>query len=330
MGKRHSRSVLKAIGAVVSGLSLCLCLAGCGNGSSSEPASSDSSSSVAALEGVSATGQSGQKPTVTFEKPMDIKQSSYAVVIKGTGQQVEAGDRVCTQDIVYNARTGEVIDSTWEKNTPVCTLDLNSQVKPEYAKIFEAQKVGATIVFGVPGTGTPDSSTSSNAANAANSSDSYLSALTIVSVSRDLTRATGTAVANIPAGLPKVTLAKNGAPSIDMNNYKPTGQLVSQTLIQGEGATLQADQTAVVKYTGWLLSNGKQFDSTWSKGDTSVDLQLSQTVKGFQQGLVGQKVGSQVLLIIPPDLGYGSTANGSIPANSTLVFVVDILGAYNS
>ena len=228
---------------------------------------------------------------------MDIKQSSYAVVIKGTGQQVEAGDRVCTQDIVYNARTGEVIDSTWEKNTPVCTLDLNSQVKPEYAKIFEAQKVGATIVFGIPGTGTPDSSTSSNAANAANSSDSYLSALTIVSVSRDLTRATGTAVANIPAGLPKVTLAKNGAPSIDMNNYKPTGQLVSQTLIQGEGATLQADQTAVVKYTGWLLSNGKQFDSTWSKGDTSVDLQLSQTVKGFQQGLVGQKVGSQVLLI---------------------------------
>ncbi|MBQ5557980.1 MAG: FKBP-type peptidyl-prolyl cis-trans isomerase, partial [Aeriscardovia sp.] len=172
-------------------------------------------------------------------------------------------------------------------------------------------------------------STSSNAANAANSSDSYLSALTIVSVSRDLSRATGTAVVNIPAGLPKVTLAENGAPSIDMNNYKSTGQLVSQTLIQGNGATLQADQTVVVKYTGWLLSNGKQFDSTWSKGDTSVDLQLSQTVKGFQQGLTGQKVGSQVLLIVPPDLGYGSIANGSIPANSTLVFVVDILGSYN-
>ena len=289
MGKRHSRSVLKAIGAIVCGLSLCLCVAGCGNGSSSKSTSSGSSTSVATLEGVSATGQSGQKPTV------------------------------CTQDIVYNARTGEVIDSTWEKNTPVCTLNLNSQVKPEYAKIFEAQKVGATLVFGIPGTGTPESSTSSNAANAANSSDSYLSALTIVSVSRDLSRATGTAVVNIPAGLPKVTLAENGAPSIDMNNYKSTGQLVSQTLIQGNGATLQADQTVVVKYTGWLLSNGKQFDSTWSKGDTSVDLQLSQTVKGFQQ----------VLLIVPPDLGYGSIANGSIPANSTLVFVVDILGAYN-
>ena len=54
---------------------------------------------------------------------------------------------------------------------------------------------------------------------------------------------------------------------------------------------------------------------------------LSGVIPGWTQGLAGQTVGSQVLLVIPPDLGYGDQASGSIPANSTLVFVVDILAA---
>jgi peptidylprolyl isomerase len=54
---------------------------------------------------------------------------------------------------------------------------------------------------------------------------------------------------------------------------------------------------------------------------------LANLITGWQQGLAGQTVGSQVLLIVPPDLGYGANDNGSIPANSTLIFVVDILAA---
>ena len=52
------------------------------------------------------------------------------------------------------------------------------------------------------------------------------------------------------------------------------------------------------------------------------------SIQGWKDGLIGQTVGSQVLLVIPPDKGYGNKASGSIPANSTLVFVVDILAAY--
>ena len=87
--------------------------------------------------------------------------------------------------------------------------------------------------------------------------------------------------------------------------------------------------TAVVKYTGWT-TDGKQFDSSWDK-NTTFDADVSssgQIIQGWKDGLIGQTVGSQVLLVIPPDKGYGNKASGSIPANSTLVFVVDILAAY--
>ena len=89
----------------------------------------------------------------------------------------------------------------------------------------------------------------------------------------------------------------------------------------------------VVKYTGWL-TNGKQFDSSWDR-DSTIDADLfsdssgqHQVIEGWQKGLVGQTVGSQVLLVIPPDQAYGDKEQGSIPANSTLVFVIDILAAY--
>lgn len=152
-------------------------------------------------------------------------------------------------------------------------------------------------------------------------------ALTFVSKTKDLKRAEGEKVKDIPADLPKISLSNTGKPSLDLNNYKPTNTLVSQTLIKGKGAKVGEHQTVSANYTGWLASDGKQFDSSWDRGQAS-DFSLDQVVKGWQQGLAGQTVGSQVLVIVPPDLGYGNQEKSGIPANSTLIFVVDILAAY--
>ena len=116
-----------------------------------------------------------------------------------------------------------------------------------------------------------------------------------------------------------------------MNGYKGSSKLVSQALIKGKGKEVTNNNTVKVKYTGWLL-DGTQFDSSWDKNTTLEADTYSggnhQVIEGWQQAMVGQTVGSQVLLVIPPNLGYGDTAQGSIPANSTLIFVVDILAAY--
>ena len=97
---------------------------------------------------------------------------------------------------------------------------------------------------------------------------------------------------------------------------------------KGSGPAVTAGQTVVVKYTGWLW-DGTQFDSSWDAGTTFPvsDIGSASVIDGWNEGLVGLNVGSQVLLVVPPDKGYGDTANGSIPASSTLVFVVDVLAA---
>ena len=181
-----------------------------------------------------------------------------------------------------------------------------------------------------------DSATSSSADSSTDSATSsgssatqthYLWVFTIMSATASSTRAAGEQVTDLPSGLPTVTLDDaTGKPSIDVSTYTDHGdQLVAQPLIKGSGDTVQDGQSVTVNYTGWL-TDGTQFDSSWDNGSPAT-FSLNQVVTGFKNGLVGQTVGSQVLLIVPPDQGYGSQAVSSIPANSTLIFVVDILAA---
>ena len=91
------------------------------------------------------------------------------------------------------------------------------------------------------------------------------------------------------------------------------------------GIAVQTGQTLTVQYTGWLW-DGTKFDSSWSTGSPATfKLDTGSVIAGWVEGLTGQTIGSQVLLVIPPAEGYGDKAQGSIPANSTLVFVIDIL-----
>ncbi len=107
----------------------------------------------------------------------------------------------------------------------------------------------------------------------------------------------------------------------------PPTELVVQPLITGTGPAVESGQNVTFQYSGWLW-DGTPFDSSWENGSPfTTTIGAGQVIQGWDQGLVGQPVGSQVLLVIPPALGYGDTEQGAIPAGSTLVFVVDILDA---
>lgn len=298
---------------------MCVSLAGCSGSSDSKDSSkSSTSSSKNQIAGVTATGKLGEKPTVSFNTPMTVTDGSYVVLQKGDGDVIEDGDRVCAQGVALNVKDGTELMDTWTKNTPDCSLKVDSSSMPEtYYKQIKGAKLNTTIGFGVNDT--------------SSSGYSYILAMTMVSKSKDLQKATGEEVADVPADLPKVTRAKNGKPSIDMNGQGSVDSLIAQTLIKGNGAKTTDKNTVVVKYTGWL-TDGTQFDSSWDK-DTSLSADLysggsNGVIEGWQKGLVGQTVGSQVLLVIPADLAYKDQKQGTIPANSTLVFVVDILAAY--
>ena len=103
---------------------------------------------------------------------------------------------------------------------------------------------------------------------------------------------------------------------------------MTKDLITGTGATAKAGDEITVNYVGELYSNGKVFDSSWSRKQTFGPFALtdSTVIPGWVEGIPGMKVGGRRELIIPPSLGYGKTGSGStIPGNSTLIFDVDLL-----
>lgn len=127
--------------------------------------------------------------------------------------------------------------------------------------------------------------------------------------------------------LPQITRDANGAPAVDFADAVMPEGLVVEVLEAGDGAAVVAGQSITVHYTGWLW-DGAQFDSSWDRGaPISFGIARGSLIDGWVDGLVGQPVGSKVLLVVPPEAGYGQRSMGPIPGGSTLVFVVDILDA---
>ncbi len=126
---------------------------------------------------------------------------------------------------------------------------------------------------------------------------------------------------------PKPPSPLSKEPAVKVPTGAPPKGLVTKDLIVGSGPVAKAGSTITVNYVGVLYKNGKQFDASWNRHQTFVTpLSNGSVIPGWVQGIPGMKVGGRRELIIPPSLGYGAAASGPIPANSTLVFVVDLLG----
>jgi peptidylprolyl isomerase len=139
-----------------------------------------------------------------------------------------------------------------------------------------------------------------------------------------LSRATG-AAQPAEAGFPAVSLGADGAPEISQLDEPAPAEFKLSTTIKGEGPVVTLDDLVTVHYSGWVWG-GELFDSSWTGGQPA-QFSLLQVIPGFTKALEGQTVGSQVIAVIPPAEGYGEQGAGSIPPNSTLIFVVDILAA---
>ena len=104
------------------------------------------------------------------------------------------------------------------------------------------------------------------------------------------------------------------------------GELIIEDIIVGQGAEAVKHSIITVNYTGWL-EDGTKFDSSLNPGREPLRFTLGagQMIQGFDQGILGMKVGGKRRLTIPPNLGYGSQDKGIIPPNSTLIFELDLL-----
>jgi peptidylprolyl isomerase len=131
-----------------------------------------------------------------------------------------------------------------------------------------------------------------------------------------------------PEGKVDVTGKLGAKPKITITPANPTppSELVIKDLVKGKGKAAKAGDTVSVQYDGVLYMNGQEFDASWDHGQPfSFPLGAQQVIPGWDEGVAGMKAGGRRELIIPPDKGYGEQGSPpTIPANATLVFVVDL------
>lgn len=284
--------------------------------SASADAGTDPAADAAALASIAVKGAAGAKPALTLPaKPFTVTSQVARLVDQGSGDAVAVGNLVKLDVLEVSGADGSERGDTWKDGSPVVTTVDSSSFFDQLYQLLVSAHVGTRILLAAP--------TQDDSGNAL----TVVDLIEVASTQAVPARAEGTAVTPA-ADLPTVTLGSDGKPSLKAASGTAPTKLVVQPLIQGSGAAVKSGQTIIVKYTGWLW-NGTQFDSSWDSNSTLPVQNIGQAtvIDGWNQGLVGQKVGSQVMLVVPPSLGYGSTAQSSIPANSTLVFVVDILAA---
>ena len=113
-------------------------------------------------------------------------------------------------------------------------------------------------------------------------------------------------------------------PEIEFPGGDAPTELVIRDIVVGDGAEAVPGAKVEVHYVGVDFATGEEFDSSWNRGE-SIEFPLRGLIQGWQDGIPGMRVGGRRELIIPPELAYGDSSAGSIPAGSTLKFLVELL-----
>ncbi|MFC7259542.1 FKBP-type peptidyl-prolyl cis-trans isomerase [Streptomyces lutosisoli] len=314
-------------------------LAGCGDDGKSDTAKSSSSPSASAsassapppkivdgpLPAITAGTKFDEKPTVAKGTGDPSKNLAVRTAIAGGGQTVAENDYIQANYLGQIWDTAKVFDNSYDRKTPLVIQLAQGGIIDGWRYGLVGKKVGSRVEMAVPPTW--GYGTSGNTQAGIKGTDTLVFVVDIQDTFNAKSSAKGKDVAQSDAALPKVGTNTDGkAPSITVPKATAPTKLVANYVIEGDGDEVKADSSVLVQYKGVLWDGGKEFDSTYSRGQlTSFSLQ--QVVKGWSQGLTGKKVGSRVLIVVPPSLGYGdSPPSGSgIKKDSTLVFSVDIL-----
>jgi FKBP-type peptidyl-prolyl cis-trans isomerase len=312
-------------------------VAACGSSSSGSGAATSTASSSAAasaaLQGLTATGAVDLKtaPKVTLGKtPISSTQVEHKVLTPGTGKAATKADTVKLRAQIFNGTSGKLLDNGFAAGRPTESYRLaRTDIVPGFTEGLVGATKGGRIAFTIPpakGFGS-----AGNQQLGIKGTDTIVVVADIADVHTPMTKIDG-AQSPSPAGLPTVEF-KNGptkAPTVTVPKTKAPTTTQQVTLVEGTGPVVQKGQTISAQYHGVLWKDGSVFDSSWERG-TPADFPIGVggVIKGWDSTLVGKKVGSRVLLVIPPADGYGKAGSPpKISGTDTLVFVVDILDAY--
>lgn len=255
------------------------------------------------VDAIAVEGGVDVEPTISLASAPEITDVQRKVVVEGDGEKVEYGQLLNVAQTIFDATTGaKVGDIGWTTAmTPQALVSDNGM-----AEVIGCATIGSRIVATTPASG---------------ERPAYIWVFDVQGVTPSI--AWG---AEQPAveGMPTVELAENGQPTVTIPQTEAPTEVKLATLKEGDGAVVQPGDNVTLQYMGVKWSDGSEFDSSWSRDATPMSLPTNGVVDGFRQAMEGYKVGSQVLVVVPPAFGYGATPGHELE-KETLVFVVDIL-----
>jgi peptidylprolyl isomerase len=299
-------------------------LTGCAAGPGFDGAACDRAAATSGIESLAdISGDVGSNPDVELFTPISGDTSTFGDVVVGDGRALTSSSQSAVFEFsLFSGKTGEPVGGTTYdgERATLASVGYWSQIVPAFGTALECATEGSRVLAVV----SPEDFGAANLQGFGLAEDEPVVAVFDV-VTVFPSRAEGSLQYNDAAGMPTVVRAADGRPGIIVPDSTAPSELAVQTLIKGDGAKVAEDDTVLVNYTGVLWDDRTVFDSSWDRG-TAATFDMAGVIPGFTQGLAGQTVGSQVLLVIPSELAYGEQGAGSVPPNADLVFVVDILG----
>jgi len=244
-------------------------------------------------------------PSLIFPPGENYTRSQGEVVWRGDGAALADNQPLLLDIYGVSLEDGTEVVNTFD-GLPRSYVLAREVLGDALYKILITQNVGSRVLVVAP----PKDQTSAEP-----------SVAMVVDVLSD--RAVGTSAPE-RNDLPRVTVGVTGDPKITIpKDLKEPQDLQVATLIQGDGEQVKAGSYIIVNYKAVFWSDGSVFDTSWptDKAPFQTQIGAGQVIRGWDEGLVDQTVGSQVLLVVPPSFGY--------PDKGTLVFVVDILDMWN-
>ena len=303
---RRAPAVLAAVLIVMSALS------GCGDDSES-------------LEGVAISGDLGEEPKVETTEDFTADGTQSAEVSVGDGAQL-AEDSVVEAKIGVFDNEGTLVQGNYDREENE-QIDLAAAQAPWLSELVGAH-VGSRVAVSMP---VSEIVGPEGAPQAGLEPDEPM--LFLVDVLEEaegpLSGPEGEPV-EPPADAPKVVEEDGEVTGVDFSDAPkdPPGELQVIPLVEGEGPEVEEGQQATLNYIGQVWGADEPFDNSYERGEpVTYPLTKGALIDGWVEGIPGVKVGSRVMLVIPPELAYGKAGSDCCPPNSTLVFVIDVLGA---
>jgi len=288
--------------------------------------SADGLGDTDALSGIELHYAEDGTPEVILRSGLELEEEASRVIDRGDGEDLDEDQILEISHAVVDPATGDVQEESFTAEEPSMVFLPQMQEQSEF--IYESLTdtdltVGSEIALYEP-------------ANAESGAAATLLVLRVEGQSQAYAEGE---TQEQSGDLPEIENTEGERPELagEIEGEEPT-EVTSEVLIQGDGEEVSAEDQVVVRYSGWKWSDGELFDSNWPEDDDAPDAgpagwPLSSLVPGWAEGLEGKQVGSRVLMVLPPEAGYGEldedAEEGTQPelAGETLIFVVDLIAS---